>query len=197
MQIKILSRLLGSIPKKPEHLSVSIEKIEEKASYAESILTFSAYFERSVVDFSVKAHTPLDKSPKIAVIRFTDSFEENHKLEDGSRALYLISTEEFLKNGKLTKRARALLYAKKHRGYLPLLSWAAIRVFEYVNSLEDGYDCICVEGNGELKKAALLTSLLEQNIILAENNKPTQKNIKERESKLLELIKENQSLQNS
>jgi len=167
MQTRNFSRILGNIPKKPEHLRVSVDEIEQKAHCEAILLTFSAYCERSIVNFTVKAFIPTN-APKNILIRIADKLNRDCSLENEEYALFVISAEDFYKEGKLTERANMLLYRKKQRGYIPLLSWAAIRVFEYAKSLGYENECIFIEAKGELGKSAMLACVLEPGLSFIE-----------------------------
>ena len=175
---KILSNSeYGIIPEKPKHLKAEIISCDEafaggKVSLSEIRLTLT--FEEKEFSFLVSSAIPKtkDKCPAILHISFFDAkpnkYEPTEEICDKGFAIFSFKYDDITTFDGNFKSGISPYFSKSRRcisgtGKIAMWAWAAMRVMDYVESLDEiDKENVAVIGHSLLGKAALVVGAFDE-----------------------------------
>lgn len=182
MDLKELTKRYGTLPARPEHLSVVTNSIDMGFAAGKAALhdlTLILYYGEREISFPTRAVIPNTEKPHPAFIYISDSgdipskFLPAEEIADRGFAIFCISREDIAPNGTKRGLARTLLPGKKYVGGHALLAFAAMRIADYTEKLTTiDSSRLCAIAHGELAEAALLSAAYDRRFSYAMSNCP-------------------------
>ena len=168
----------GFLPKKPEHLSVECVDVMESFAAGRvmlSTLKFTVTFDGECVSFPVYSVIPKfkkEKLPAFVLMNFRPNIPDRcyptEEICDGGFAVFSFGFKEITSDDGDFANGIAKLFAKNGRdddapGKLMMWAWAAMRVMDYIETLEE-IDCdnVAIIGHSRLGKTALIVGAFDE-----------------------------------
>lgn len=167
----------GAMPQKPEHLTVDTEEVDTGFSAGKAVLSklkFTVTAENGTYTFPVSSVIPKarGKLPAFVHIAFRDDVPDKYlpaeEIADCGFAVFNICYEDVASDSGDFKNGIARLLSPNRRalsstGKLAMWAWAAMRVMDYVQALDEiDTENVAVIGHSILGKAALLAGAFDE-----------------------------------
>lgn len=181
----IQENIYGFIPKKPDHMRVEVlESTDRFCASKAPLKKLNFIFETDGKTFSFPAYSVIPKTegkhPAFVHINFRpdvpDKYMPSEEIADRGYACFSFCYEDVTSDdGNFRNKCAPYLChsrrAKSAPGKIAMWAWAAMRVMDYIQTLDCiDKDNIAVAGHSRLGKTALLTAALDERFSYAMSN---------------------------